>query len=252
MVFFDSLKVEEKKKKDLSDPETVFVFSGLPSTMATTLGSFIRRLAITCVPGVAVCGVKILDKNGVVKTKVSPVDGVDKNAFELILFLKDILFVEKKDLPLGDFFFFTLKINNSTDAEKEVKAGDFIGFNKENELDDSVIISNSDLVLFTLAPSSFIEIKLYCKKSWGYSPDSKNEKYLLKLVDENVIPLDADYCPVKSYFIFPKVEKEVISLIEEEEKLVLRINNSSSFSRDVLKKTIDIALNIFNKIKAQI
>lgn len=74
----------------------------------------------------------------------------------------------------------------------------------------------------------------------------------MKLVDENVIPLDADYCPVKSYFIFPKVEKEVISLIEEEEKLVLRINNSSSFSRDVLKKTIDIALNIFNKIKAQI
>ena len=87
MLLLNSLKIEEIIDKNNSCNSS-FVFRHLPPGMGVTLGNYLRRCLLDYVGGVAPIAVKISDKNGLVKTSFSTLEGVLEVTPYLIINLK--------------------------------------------------------------------------------------------------------------------------------------------------------------------
>src|SRR3954453_1360079 len=158
MSLLKSLEIEETTVKD--HPNTVsFVFRHLPTTMGVTIGNYLRRSLISCVSGLAPMGVIISDKNGQIKSKFTALEGVVETAVYVVKNLKEVILEEKK--LKEEIICLEIKVENETKEERIVTAGDFL---KSKE----VQIKNPELYLATVSPGGVLEIKLYCRKDWGY------------------------------------------------------------------------------------
>jgi DNA-directed RNA polymerase subunit alpha len=167
MSLLNSLKIEETTVKDRPNTAS-FVFRHLPTTMGVTIGNYLRRLLLSCVSGLAPVAAIVSDKNGPVKSKFTTLEGVLETTVYLILNLKKIVLEEKKSKE--GIFCLELKVKNETKEERIVTAGDFI---KVKE----VQIKDSNLYLATVSPGGVLEIKLYCRKDWGYHRAEEQKKY---------------------------------------------------------------------------
>ena len=167
MSLLKSLEIEEITTKD--HPNTAsFVFRHLPTTMGVTIGNYLRRSLISCVSGLAPVGVIISDKNGPVKNKYTTLEGVVEITTYLVLNLKKII-LEEKNLK-EEIICLEIKVENKTKEERIVTAGDFL---KSKEAQ----IKNPELYLATVSPGGILEIKLYCRKDWGYHQAKDQRKY---------------------------------------------------------------------------
>lgn len=253
---FSGIVLEEKKKENKKQQSglcSAFVFNHLADNWSLTLGVHLRRVLLDYVGGVALCGVRISDVNGPVKTKFSKLVGLDRAVFFLISKLKEIIFEEdmkrlltEEVLSFSEIFLFSLKVK-SEGEEIVIKAGDFVNLNEKN----GIKIRNPELNLAILSPNNYLDVTLYCRKGFGYLEERKQENALLELGDDFVIVLDSNYSPVVN--TFPKEEIIVTSLIDKEEKLTLEIETNGSITpRRALGEALIIVSNVWSDIKEKL
>lgn len=238
MSLFNSLEIEEIVDKTNVN-NSLFVFHHLPDGMGITIGNYLRRLLLGYISGVAPAGVKITDKNGAIKSKITTLAGVKEVTPFLIMNLKKIVLAEKK-IKAG-LFCLELKLVNNEKNERIITAGDF------QEVPE-IEIKNPELYLATLAPGNNLEIKMYCQKNWGYH-SAENQKKINFVDEEDIIIFDTDYSPIKGGQVNFQVKPVIIGLEKQEEELHLTINTNGAIKpRKLLKQALEISQSCFDRI----
>ena len=180
-----------------------FVVEPLERGYGTTLGTSLRRIMLSSLPGTAVSQVKI---DGVVH-EFSAIPGVKEDVTEIIMNIK------------------SLAIKNHSDSNEAKKA--YIEFAGEGvvtagdiQVDSDIEILNKDQVIATLSGGT--DCKLYMEliitKGRGYVSSDKNKSEDLPI---DVIPVDSIYTPIERVNL--KVENTRVGQITDFDKLTLDV-----------------------------
>ena len=236
---FNNLKIEEKTSKE-NPYSSSFVFRHLPSSMGVTLGNYLRRTLSDSITGVAPLGVKINDKKGSIKVEESEIQGLRETTIYFVINLKKIILEQKKDKE--GIFCLDLKIDNSKGKEEKIiTAGDF-------HIDKDIEIKNPELYLGTLAPEASLEAKIYFQKNWGYHRDDEQKKTYFP-DDEDFIPFDTNYSPIKSGGVNFQVNPVIINQNTSEEELTLFITTNGSIkAKEAFREGLETTKNLFESI----
>lgn len=164
---------EIKKEKDQIDYGK-FVIEPLAAGFGHTLGTALRRILLTSLPGAAVTKVKIAG----VRHRFTTLNGMKEDVLEFILNLKDLRITLVGDKPAS------LKLD--VIGPGAIKA-------KQIRMPAQVKIINPELVLANLADrKSKLKAEITIEKGVGYSPFE--ERKVLREI--GVIPVDAIFSPV--------------------------------------------------------
>ena len=175
-----------------------FVVEPLPRGFGQTLGSPLRRILLSAVPGTAVTSVYIED----VLHEFSTIDGVKEDVMQIILNLKELVVKLHDDEPVT----LTLRV------EKE---GNVTG--KDFELPPNADFMNKDLHIATLAKGGKLVMEVRVEPGMGYVPaEVHNTKDRI-----NSIPVDAIYTPVRR--VAYRVEDTRVGQETDLDRLVLRV-----------------------------
>ena len=251
MFLSNTLKIEEVITKDSPNSST-FIFRYLPPTMGLTIGNCLRRILLNSLGGVAPIGIEISDKNGPVEVELSTLAGVRETTPYLVLNCKEIV-IEVSEEKEKEIFCLELKVENNDEKEERViTAADF-------QKIDGVEIKNPELQLATLATASpneknpELEIKLYCRKGYGYNSSETHQQYFEG--KKNVIVLDADYSPikVKDSRVNFQVKPVVTGPEKVEEELSLIIDTTGVISpKKALLKGLEVISNFINLVQKEL
>lgn len=208
---------EEGKQENYSQ----FIISPLEQGYGNTLGSALRRVLLTSLPGAAITSVKISG----VKHQFSTLSGLKEDIVEFVLNLKKVRFSYSGD-----------KVQKGTISIKsagEVKA-------KDIKVDPSVKIANPDLVLAHLNKGAKLETTLEIESGVGYLPAEDREGGELGL-----ILVDAAFSPIKK--VNYRVEETRVGRLTNYDKLILEIwTDGTADPKDALLKsaqTLSLYLN---------
>ena len=146
-----------------------FVMEPLERGFGTTLGNSLRRVLLSCLPGVAVTKIKI---DGVLH-EFSTVPGVREDVTNIVLNLKGLRAKLYSDEPK------TLTLN--VVGPKEVTAADI-------SLDSDVEIINPDLHIATLDDNAALTMEITLAHGRGYVLADKNKEPDMPI---GVIPMDS-------------------------------------------------------------
>lgn len=241
MLPLKNLKIQEVKEEN-NPHDSIFIFRYLPPTMGLTMGNCLRRVLLTSIAGVAPIGLEITDKNGPVKSKFTTLSGITETTPYLILNCKKIVLEVKEHK--GELYCLEMEINNSADADYTITASDF-------QKNSAVEVKNPTLYLATLAPFSYLKMKLYCREDYGYHSVAEQKKYLLE--KENVIVVDTDYSPVKGGNVNFQVNSVVTGLEKDEEELKLTIITAGAISpKKALREALSIIEQVSNTIREKL
>jgi DNA-directed RNA polymerase subunit alpha len=204
--------------------EGSFVIEPLIEGYGNTLGTALRRVLLSSLPGAAVTFVKIAG----VRHQFATVPGLKEDIVELILNIKQLRVKYEGDKPT--------KITLDVTGPGEVKASQI-------KTTSGVEIANKDLVLGTLADKkSKISIEMTVEKGYGYSPFEDRKSDVL-----GMIPVDATFSPVVR--VNPKVESTRVGRMTNFDKLILDINTDGTISpSDAVKEAAKILLSYFEQI----
>ena len=183
-----------------------FELEPLERGFGTTLGTALRRVMLSSMPGSAIVAVKI---DGVMH-EFQTIEGVVEDVTAIILNLKSVV------------------IKNHTEEEKTiylhaskegvVKAGDF-------EVDADIEIINPDQEIATLTKGGKLDMEMIIANGRGYVPGSENKKY----VENNkigYIPIDALYSPIER--ISYEVDSARVGQDANYDKLILNVYTNGS------------------------
>ena len=137
--------IEEKKEQNYAK----FVITPLERGYGDTLGTSLRRVLLTSLPGAAVTSVKIAG----VKHQFSTLKGMKEDIVEFLLNLKQVRFSYEGDKPV--------KASLSVEGEKEVKASDI-------QTEATVNIANPDLTLALLDKGAKLNVKMEIEYGTGH------------------------------------------------------------------------------------
>lgn len=152
-----------------------FVIEPLEPGYGHTLGTAIRRVLLTSIPGVAISSVKI----GGAKHRFSTIPGVKENVVDLLLNLKGLNFkiLDSKQ---------TSTVRLSAKGPGKISG-------KDVELPEGVEVINPEHYIATLADKKAkLEMEMTVEKGYGYSLSEERRSDSL-----GVIPTDAIYTPIK-------------------------------------------------------
>jgi DNA-directed RNA polymerase subunit alpha len=200
----------------------VFSFEPLPSGFGHTLGSVLRRVALTSIKGAAVTSFRIPG----VTHQFTTLEGVKEDLVEVSLNLKELRFKLHSDGV------FVGKISKK--GPGVITAGDI-------EVSSEVEIINPDAVIATISDKNkTIELELTIESGIGYSPVETRENPKLGLV-----LVDAIFSPVvaASY----SVESTRVGRQSGLDKLLITIQTDGSLkSADVVKTASAILRDFFS------
>ena len=170
LVFPKEIKVDE-----LTDTSGRLIIEPLERGFGTTLGNSIRRVLLSAIPGAAVVRVRFAGKYHEYDT----IEGVKEDVLEIILNLKGIAF------RLRDGEMKRLALEKKGPAE--VTAADI-------SLPPGVEVINPTHHIATLNAKGVLDLEMEVEAGFGYVPAEMN-----RLEDSplSVIPIDADFSPVK-------------------------------------------------------
>jgi len=212
------------KKAKLTDNFGQFIFEPLPQGYGYTLGTALRRVLLTSLPGAAITEVKISG----VRHKFSTFSGMKEAVIELLLNLKEVRIKYEGEKPV--------KLRLDKTGPGEVKAGDI-------EAPAGVGIINKDLVLANLADSKTrLKIEMVVEKGYGYLPseERKTEK-LGRLI------LDAIFSPVIR--VNYKVETTRVGRKTDLDRLVLEVTTDGTIDPyEAVKHGAKTLISFFNQI----
>jgi DNA-directed RNA polymerase subunit alpha len=211
------IKVSESKNS------AVFSFEPLPSGFGQTLGSVLRRVALTSVKGAAVTSFKIPG----VTHQFTTIEGIKEDLVEVTLNLKELRFKLHSD---GQF---TAKIS---------KKGPGVVTAADIEVSSEVEIINKDAIIATISDKTkSFELELTIESGIGYSPVENRENPKL-----GIVLVDAIFSPVVSAAY--SVENTRVGRQSGLDKLVITIQTDGSIKpSEVIKVSASILRDFFNK-----
>ena len=185
-----------------------FVVEPLERGFGTTLGNSLRRVLLSCLPGVAVTSIKI---DGVVH-EFSTIEGVKEDVTEIVLNVKGITAKLYSDTPK------TVRIEAS--GEGEVTAGSI-------QQDAELEVLNPDWHIATLADGAKLVMELTFDKGRGYVPAERN-KQNAEQAPLGSLPVDSIYTPVLK--VNYGVENTRVGQITDYDKLTLEVWTDGTIS----------------------
>jgi DNA-directed RNA polymerase subunit alpha len=211
------IKVSESKNS------AVFSFEPLPSGFGQTLGSVLRRVALTSVKGAAVSSFKIPG----ITHQFTTIEGIKEDLVEVTLNLKELRFKLHSD---GQF---TARISKK--GPGAVTAADI-------EVSSEVEIINKDALIATISDKTkSFELELTIESGIGYSPVENRENPKL-----GIVLVDAIYSPVVS--VAYSVENTRVGRQSGLDKLVITIQTDGSIKpSEVIKVSASILRDFFSK-----
>lgn len=211
---------QEEKKGDWAR----FVMEPLEQGYGHTLGSSLRRVMLTSLPGAAITSVRVTG----LKHQFGAVKGVKEDGVDLILNLKQVRFLSNSEKPA--------RATLTAQGKGEVVAGQI-------KTPAQTRVVNPDLHIATLADSkSKLDIELVVERGVGYSPAEDRKSPTL-----GVIPLDADFSPVKR--VNYKVEETRVGRLTNYDKLTLEIWTDGQLPpQDALKQAAKILQTYVDQI----
>ncbi|MCE2513427.1 MAG: DNA-directed RNA polymerase subunit alpha [Acidobacteria bacterium] len=227
---FQRPTVLECDQETLTDQYGRFHAQPFERGFGTTIGNALRRVLLSSIEGAAVTAVKI---DGVLH-EFSPIQGVEEDATDLILNLKQI--------PIRIHVDATKTLYVRADKPGEVTAGDI-------ETDADVDILDPDVHLATVAEGGSLHLELRVKRGRGYVSADKN-------ADEDLgigwIPIDSVHSPIKKVNYL--VEAARLGQTTDYDKLTVDVWTDGAVSaRDAVSlgaRLIRDHLNIFIDVDA--
>ena len=178
-----------------------FELEPLERGFGTTLGSALRRVMLSSLPGSAISSVKI---EGVLH-EFQTIEGVVEDVTTIILNLKQVV-VKNHSNEVK-----TVRINATT--EGAVKAGDI-------EHDSDIEIINPDLVIANVAKGGKFIMEMTISNGRGYLRSEENKK-LLDIKKVGVIAIDSIFTPIER--VSYDVEPARVGQNESYDKLILNV-----------------------------
>lgn len=211
------LVIPQIKTRKLTETYGKIVIEPLERGYGTTIGNSLRRVILSSIPGAAVTRVRFDGKYHEYDT----IDGVKEDILEIILNIKELAIrlrdEEEKRMYL-DY-----------EGQGEVTAGDI-------ETEDGVEIINKDQHIATVDEDGSLNIEMEVEPGIGYRPSEMNVEEDSPL---GVIPLDADFSPVKSVNF--EVESTRVDERTDYERLILEVETKGQIKpEEVLSKAAEI------------
>jgi len=164
-----TIKIEEKALN-----RAVFVIEPCYPGYGTTLGNSLRRVLLSSLPGAAIIAVKIAG----VDHEFSPITGVNEDAVQVILNLKQLHFIKHTEGPV------TLKF-------KANKVGEVTGASLE--VPSSLTLVNPDQYIATVSEKGALEMEIQVAHGRGYVPSEAMDERGFSI---GTIAVDAAFSPV--------------------------------------------------------
>jgi len=170
-MLFD-LEIKTKKEKETGESGR-FVIEPLPAGYGVTLGTALRRVLLSSLPGGAISEIQIQG----VSHPFTTVKGIKEDVVEIMLNLKRVRFQVKGEGPFEG----TLEAK----GKKEITAGDI-------KVSSEAKVFNPDLRIATLTEKSAkLSVSLKVERGFGYRPAEEVETGKV-----GVIPMDSVFSPV--------------------------------------------------------
>ncbi|CAH1762393.1 9328_t:CDS:2 [Entrophospora sp. SA101] len=161
--------------------------------------------------------VKISDKGKTITNEIANLEGVKEIPIYLIFHLKKLVFQPPQEdfSRQGKVCILQINIDNSQGKEEYVVTG--------KDVKGELNVLNPETYLATVAPASQLKITLYCRyyyafqsakeqKTFFQTNNSDDENNIQIKNENNLIFLDSDYCPVKTY-ILPEDKEKLLSQV---------------------------------------
>ncbi len=202
----------EIKKEESKQGYGRFSIEPLEQGYGHTLGSALRRVLLSSLPGVAVTQVKIAG----LKHQFGTVKGVKEDGVDLLLNIKKLRISYDGDK--------SIKLTLDVKGRGEVHASQI-------KTPPGVAIVNKDLLVGTLSDSkSRLDVEMLVERGYGYSPAEERKTDTIGL-----IPLDATFSPVTR--VNYKVEETRVGRLTNYDKLTLEIwTDGTKDPEDVIKE----------------
>ena len=187
-----------------------FEFSPLERGFAQTLGTALRRVMLSSMPGSAINSVKITG----VMHEFQKIEGVVEDVTQIVLNLKSVVILnhsENKDE--------IKKMELTANKEGVVTAGDI-------KHDSDIEIINPDQVICNLVKGGKIEMELTVSNGRGYV-DSR-EKHKIFETQGGVIALDTNYSPIERVAFEPLPTR--VGQNENFDKLIMEVYTNGSLT----------------------
>jgi DNA-directed RNA polymerase subunit alpha len=215
--FFEITTEEEKSGY------TRFAISPLGQGYGHTLGTALRRVLLTSLPGAAITSVRIAG----VKHQFSTLKGAKEDVIDFLLNLKKVRVSYEGEKPVT--------VSLKAEGPGEVKAGDI-------KTEGSVTIANPDLVIAVLSAGAKLDAQMEVQSGSGYSPADERATGEIGLV-----PLDALYSPIVR--VDYKVEETRVGRVTNYDKLILEVwTDGTVDAKDALTRAAEILVSYYNQI----
>lgn len=193
--------------KDAEGEKATFVIEPLYPGYGTTVGTALRRVLLSSLPGAAVTSVRLTG----VDHEFSTIPGVKEDVIEIILNLKMMRFSLEGDEPI-------------TVAVTKTGAGKVTG--KDIEETDRLKVVNKDQHLASLADKkSRFDAELTIEKGRGYWPVERREEQKLPV---GTIAVDATFTPVRRVKL--SVENTRVGQMTNFDRLLLEVQTDQTTS----------------------
>ncbi|MGI6152307.1 MAG: DNA-directed RNA polymerase subunit alpha [Christensenellaceae bacterium] len=204
--------------------QATFVMEPLERGFGTTLGNSLRRILLSCLPGVAVTSVKI---DGVLH-EFSTIEGVREDVTNIVLNLKGLCAKMHTDEPK--------KVTINATGPKEVTAADI-------EHDSEVEIINPDLKIATLDKNATLFMEITLERGRGYVLADKNKTPNMPI---GVIPIDSLFTPATKVNF--NVDNTRVGQVTDFDKLTLDVTTNGSMNAD---EAVSLAAKIMSEYLSQ-
>ena len=187
-----------------------FEFSPLERGFAQTLGTALRRVMLSSMPGSAINSVKITG----VMHEFQKIEGIVEDVTQIVLNLKSVVILNHSENKSE-----IKKMELTANKEGVVTAGDI-------KHDADIEIVNPDQVICTLVKGGKIEMELTVSNGRGYVDSKENQKKLETQV--GVIALDTNYSPIERVAFEPLPAR--VGQNENYDKLVMEVYTNGSLT----------------------
>ncbi len=210
-----------------TDFQGTFEFRPLEPGFGVTVGNALRRILLSSLEGFAVTSIRIEG----VDHEFSTIEGVLEDVTELVLNLKQVRFKKAID----DEMLSSEKIYISLSNKSQFLAGDLDNFTS------SFKVTNPDLVLCNIDPSTNLNMEITVNKGRGYVPAEENFSKEDKDAAIGVIPMDSIYTPIKN--VKYTVENTRVEQKTDYEKLIIEITTDGTIHpEDAIKESAKIMI----------
>ncbi|MDD3679725.1 MAG: DNA-directed RNA polymerase subunit alpha [Candidatus Shapirobacteria bacterium] len=212
------------KEKKIDSAHSQFEIGPLEAGFGHTLGTSLRRVLLTVLPGAAITDI-IFDG---VSHQFTTLPGVKEDLVEVILNLKKVRFSSKLEKPV--------KIYLNKSGSGTVKAGDL-------EVPAELEVVNNDLVIASLADKkSRLKAEMTVSCGVGYSPSEERPADVLGL-----IVVDALFSPIKKVNVV--VDDVRVGRETNYDKLTLDIWTDGTIgAKKALNQSAEILAGYFKQI----